>query len=331
MNNITALKSYLKYFQPYFIMEGVSEICINKPFEIWIEQGGHFHFYKNEEFSLDFLLKFARLVGEYNDREISPSKPTLSSVLPDGSRIQFVIEPACQKGSFICSIRRKAVNHVTLDQYFLSDWPVNGEASHPDCRLTQKQELLRLFQDENYFEFLRLAVLAKKNILISGGTSTGKTSLLNELLKVVPLQERILTIETDREVASSHPNSVHLLAAEEGDSVADINMLGLLKSGLRLRPDRILPSELRAEEAFPYLRAVNSGHPGSLTTIHADNPKSAFEQLAFMAMQGGSHLSRQELLLYAKSVINVVVQVKRLPTSHTRYISDIYYDAAERE
>jgi type IV secretion system protein VirB11 len=331
MSNTTALNSYLEYFQPYFMMDGISEICINKPFGVWIEQYGQFYYLENEAFTLDFLLKFARLVGEYNDREITPEKPTLSSILPDGSRVQFVIEPACEKGSFICSIRRKATINVTLDGYFLQDIFVNanqrcgtGSTSLP------QQELLRLFRDEWYLEFLKQAVLAKKNILISGGTSSGKTALLNELLNVVPLEERILTIETDREVFSEHPNTVHLLAAEEGASVANITMLGLLKAGLRLRPDRILPSELRAEEAFPYLRAVNSGHPGSLTTIHADNPKSAFDQLAFMAMQSGSHLTRQELLFYAKSVINVVVQVKRIPNSPTRYISEIYYDEAEK-
>jgi len=323
MSNIIALNNYLQLFQPFFDQGGVTEICINRPYELWLEQNGQFKRFEVPQFSLDFLHQFACLVGEYNNREISSEYPSLSSILPDGSRIQFVMEPACEKGSFICAIRRKAVMNMPLEAYFSKNRSLNGKAP------SQEEQLLKSYYQGTYPEFLKLAVRYKKNILISGGTSTGKTTLLNVLLETIPRDERIITIETDREVVSVHPNSVHLLASEEGRGLAELRMHDLLKASLRLRPDRILVSELRAEEAFPYLRAINSGHPGSISTLHADNPKSCFEQLAFMAMQSGSNLSRQELIHYAKAIINVIVQIKRDPQGERR-ISEIYFDAAEQ-
>lgn len=324
MSNITALNTYLVPLQPFFAMERVSEICINRPYGLWVEQDGIFTYYEVPRLSPDYLMQLAVLVAEYNQREISPESPSLSSVLPDGSRVQFVIEPACEKGSFVCSIRRKAVLRVPLANYF--QLPVD----YIDQQAKDERRLLALYQQGDGMAFLKLAVLLKKNLIISGGTSTGKTSFLNSLLKFVPMQERIITIETDREVQSDHPNTVHLLAAEEGQSLAKLNMLGLLKAALRLRPDRLLVSELRAEEAFAYLRAVNSGHPGSMTTLHADSPQGCFEQLALMAMQSHSNFSRDEILHYAKSVIPIVVQIKRDSATSKRFVSEIYYDVAEK-
>jgi type IV secretion system protein VirB11 len=331
MSYATALKSYLKLFAPYFAMEGVNEICINRPQEVWVEIEGAFKRFEAPPLSLPFLLQFASLVGEYNQREISPECPTLSSTLPDGSRIQFVIEPACAKETFVCAIRRHAVQEVPLDHYFKKDKEAGTvtQGGPKQNTLRQDHALLTLYKKGNYAFFLKQAILARKNILISGGTSTGKTTFLNTLLKEIPQSERIITIETDREVTSTHPNSVHLLAAEEGKSVAPLTMLDLLKVSLRLRPDRVLVSEIRAEEALPYLRAMNSGHPGSITTLHADSPERCFEQLALMALQSGCHWSRQEIIHYAKSIVHIIVQIKR-DAQGQRFISAIYFDQAEQ-
>lgn len=329
--NSVALLTYLEPFQPYFSLPGVSEICINRPGELWVEQHGHFARYDAPLLSLSYLWQFARLVAEYNQRDISPETPTLSATLPNGARVQFVVEPASEKGSFICSIRQPSVTQLPLDHYFGDESQRTLTQTH--IGLTQvgsSSSLLTAYGTKDYVTFLKLAVLERKNIIISGGTSTGKTTFLNSLLQSIPAEERIITIETDREVHSAHPNSVHLLAADEGKSVANTTMLDLLKASLRLRPDRILVSELRAQEAFPYLRAINSGHPGSITTLHADSPEGCFDQLAFMVIQGGSHLSRTELITYAKSIVDIVVQIKRTPEGH-RFVSEIYFkEAANR-
>ncbi len=321
MNHV-ALSSFLKIFEPYFEMASVSEICINKPYEIWVEQHGYFSRYDIPELSLAYLHQFARLVAEYNHRDISQEAPTLSSSLPNGYRIQFVIEPACERGSFICSMRKPSVVPIAIKEYLKTNMTGN-------VGVNKNALLYKYYAEKNYEAFLKLAVRQRKNIIISGGTSTGKTTFLNGLLTYIPSHERLITIETDREVKSDHPNVVHLLAAEEGRSVADISMLGLLKASLRLRPDRILVSELRAEEAFPYLRAINSGHPGSITTLHANSPEGCFEQLAFMVIQSGNLLSRQDLITYAKSIIDVVVQINRAEDG-TRYVSEVYFNETQK-
>ena len=324
MKNHVALNHHLKAFDSYLTMDNVTEICINRPFEVWVEQAGRFVQFDEPAFTDDFLMQFAHLVAEANQREISREYPTLSSILPNGLRVQFVVEPACESGTFICAIRQKSIKQMTLSHYFTK----STGTTHCPPSMGDKQ-LLHDYLSGDYETFLTNAVLQKKNIIISGGTSTGKTTFLNSLLQLIPLTERLVTIETDREVISSHQNTVHLLAAEEGKSVAHITMLGLLKATLRLRPDRILVSELRAEEAFPFLRAVNSGHPGSITTLHADSPNNCFDQLAFMVMQGkGMNITRSEIIAYAKSIINIVVQINRTADGQ-RYISDIYFDLAQ--
>ena len=327
-----ALNTYLKEFAPYLEMKGVTDICINRPEEIWVEQYGEFSCYDAPVFTADFLWQFTQLVAEANQREIKPENPTLSAVLPNGLRVQFVIEPGCEQDSFICAIRQKAVNQVLLADYFKPELAKciqksNQRRSFDDI----DQALLTDYQAGNYETFLIRAMQAKKNIVIIGGTSTGKTTVLNSLAQTLPPTDRLITIETDREVFSSHRNAVHLLAPDVGQGVANISMLGLLKVTLRLRPDRILLSEIREyEEAYPYLRAINSGHPGSLTTLHADSPMSCFDQLAFMMLQGGSQLSQETLVRYTRSIINIIIQIKR-EASGKRYISEIYFDLAEEE
>jgi type IV secretion system protein VirB11 len=330
MKEHVALKHFLLPFQPFFEMNGVTDICINRPGEVWVEQNGEFACHKVDKLTDDFLWQFAQLVAEFNQREISPENPTLSSVLPNQLRVQFVVEPACEKGSFICAIRQKSIRRLPLSHYFAKPIHRIQQSQAVETHSTEDSQLLGTYLAEDYETFLRLAILQRKNIIISGGTGTGKTTFLNSLLPIVPLTERLITIESDREVIVEHPNAVHLLAAQDGKSVADITMLGLLKATLRLRPDRIFVSELREDEALPYLRAVNSGHPGSITTMHADSPANCFEQLAFMVMQGRANFTHTDLVAYAKSIINIVIQIKRNAVGE-RYISEIYFDLAERQ
>jgi len=151
----------------------------------------------------------------------------------------------------------------------------------------------------------------RKTILISGGTSTGKTTFLNALLREVPVEERVIVVEDTAEVQLHGPNDLGLIAVKGELGEALINTDDLLQAALRLRPDRILLGELRGKEAVSFLRAVNTGHPGSFSTIHANSTAGALEQLALMVMQSGLGLSRSETIDYARSVIDVVVQLGR--------------------
>lgn len=182
----------------------------------------------------------------------------------------------------------------------------------------------------NYQEFLTLAIQQRRNILISGGTSTGKTTFLNALLKQIPATERIITIEDVPEIHVTQPNSLSLFASRNQQGRAQIDMQHLVEASLRLRPDRIIIGELRGAEAFSFLRAINTGHPGSIATLHADTPLLAFEQLVLMVMQKNLGLSREQIENYIRLIVEVVVQLKK-GEHGMRYVSEIYYAPAVQQ
>ena len=167
----------------------------------------------------------------------------------------------------------------------------------------------------------------KKNILISGGTSTGKTTFLNACLKEIPHDERIITLEDVREVKISHHNKVHLLASKGEQGTARTTMTQLIEASLRLRPDRIILGELRGKEAADFINAPATGHDGSLASIHASSPTLAFIRLVHMVkLNPGMNLSRDDILTDLHHLIDVVVQIKRvrIGSHYQRTISDIY-------
>ena len=162
--------------------------------------------------------------------------------------------------------------------------------------------------------FFRAAVAARRTILISGGTSSGKTTFLNAMLKQIAPHERVITIEDTPEVSLDRPNALGLVAVRGTTGEANVTPEELLQAALRMRPDRLLLGEMRGAEAFSFLRAVNTGHPGSISTIHANSCAGAIEQVALLALQARVNLGRSEIIAYARSVIDVVVQLKRSPT-----------------
>jgi type IV secretion system protein VirB11 len=163
--------------------------------------------------------------------------------------------------------------------------------------------------------FLRLAVRQRKTIVLSGGTSSGKTTLLNALVKEIDRRERLILIEDAPEIRLEHENAVGLIAARGDAGEARVDTEDLLQAALRMRPDRILLGELRGREAFAFLRAVNTGHPGSITTLHADSPEGAVDQIALLALLGGVDLGWEALRTYIRQVVDVIVQLKRVDGS----------------
>ncbi len=321
--SIIALETYLAPLKSIFEKQGVSEVSINRPKEAWIEVYGEMQRYDIPEFDLDHLKSLARLVAQSTEQRISEENPLLSANLPDGYRIQIVYPPACETGTVAFSIRKQTILNMDLDSY-----EALGAFQATMVRKTENEvdkKLRELLDSGNIKEFIRTAVLARKNIIVSGGTSTGKTTFLNAVLKTIPPSERIITCEDAREIDITHiPNRVHLISSKGGQGRAQVTTQDLIEACLRLRPDRIMVGELRGKEAFSYLRAVNTGHPGSISTLHADTPLLAIEQLILMIMQAGLGITREQVKDYVETVINVIIQLKRGDKGR-RFVSEIYF------
>jgi type IV secretion system protein VirB11 len=254
---------------------------------------------------------------------VSRERPLLAATLPNGHRVQFVA-PSATRAHWALAIRRHRLIDMPLDAY---------------DRGSLNRETFEALPDptKEPINFLKAAVRRRQTILISGGTSTGKTTFLNALLREVPADERVIVVEDTPEVRLHGVNDLGLIAVKGDCGEALINVDDLLQTALRLRPDRILLGELRGKEAVSFLRAVNTGHPGSFSTIHANSPAGALEQLALMVMQSGLGLSRTDTITYARSVIDVIVQLGRqgadrgiVAIEQMSPASSVLYDASLR-
>jgi type IV secretion system protein VirB11 len=327
--NFAALETYLFPFKNIFAEDGVNEVMVNRPGEAWVEKRGDQRLEKIPELDLDHLLGLGRLVAQSTDQTISEERPLLSASLPNGYRIQVVFPPACEIGCVAYAIRKGSTMHLSLDDYEKMGAFASTTA---EAKVDESHAVLAQFlKEKNIKEFLKTAILNKKNIIISGGTSTGKTTFTNAALAEIPTHERLITVEDAREVLlPKHQNRVHLLASKGGQGRAKVTTQELIEACLRLRPDRIIVGELRGAEAFSFLRAINTGHPGSISTLHADTPAMALEQLKLMVMQAGLGMPPDEIKKYILAVIDIVVQLQR-GSGGRRYISEIYFKSLGKE
>lgn len=328
MINNTALNAELRVIKEFLSGDNVTEVSINQPCEIFVEASGEITRHEVPELTFDKLHSLATLIASSNGQSINETKPMLSGSLPDGERIQIVIPPCVEPGHVCMSIRKPSGIRLTLKDYKEAGAFDAVKVSDGLTLTEQDLELAQLLKNNQLDEFAEKAVLYKKNIVVSGGTSTGKTTFGNALIDAIPKHERLITIEDTREAVLEQDNRVHLLCSKGDQGTAKVDVQDLLEACLRLRPDRLLLSELRGKEAFSFLRAVNTGHSGSITTLHADTPKGAYEQLVLMVTQAGLGLKREEILEYIHSVVEVVIQLKRIDGK--RQITEIYFEHYQR-
>lgn len=327
--SVAALETYLQPFKEIFAEDGVSEVMVNKPCEAWVENKGNFRVEKLPEVDVDHLLGLGRLIAQSTDQVVSEEQPLLSATLPNGYRIQVVFPPAMEAGNVAMSIRKGNQMELTFDDY---EKMGAFDSTSTEEVVDENDAILRNYLKENNIkDFLYHSVRCKKNIIISGGTSTGKTTFTNAALLAIPKDERLITVEDAREVQlPHHENRVHLLASKGGQGRAKVTTQNLIEACLRLRPDRIIVGELRGAEAFSFLRAINTGHPGSISTLHADAPSMALEQLKLMVMQAGLGMPPSEIKNYIHSVVDIVVQLQR-GGGGKRYVSEIYFKGMKEE
>jgi len=305
------LAAHLAPFASWLADDRITEIMVNRPGEVWIEAAGTSGLVRVEAPAIDDRLieQLAYQIARQTHQGINRERPVLAATLPDGARVQIIAPPATLR-HWCLAIRRHRQIQLPLSAF--SQGPIESVPTFaPDEQAARRNPLA----------FLADAVAARATVLISGGTSSGKTTFLNALLGEVPAGERVIVVEDTPEIQLAHPNAVKLVAVKGEMGEARLSTNDLLQASLRMRPDRIVLGELRGEEAVSFLRAINTGHPGSFSTIHANSPAAALEQLALMVMQTGLGLSHDETITYARSVIDIVVQLDR--SGGQRRISDI--------
>jgi pilus assembly protein CpaF len=276
----------------------ISEIMVNGPYDVWIERQGKLSptsvRFQDDSHLRRILNKMVAQVG----RRVDESSAMVDARLPDGSRINAIIPPLSLSGPIV-TIRKFARNRLNF------------------------QDLIRLgTATTETMEFLERCVAARLNILISGGTGTGKTTLLNVLSEGIPDSERIVTIEDSAELQL---HQRHLLRLEsrppniEGEG--EVSIRDLVRNSLRMRPDRIIVGEVRGAEALDMLQAMNTGHDGSLSTVHANSPRDALSRLETMVMMSGFEIPLRAVRQQISSALDVVVQIERLEDGHRRMTS----------
>lgn len=320
------LASFLAPLSDVLARSDVTDIFINCPGEIWIETiGGSLERHSRPELNELVLDRLARQIAALSHQGISREHPLLSAVLPDGSRIQ-IIAPSATRGPMALAIRRQTAPHLGLSDY-VSAGAFGDTTKDRQVPAAAWDQIRSLIDAGDFGSALQQAVRARLNVLVSGGTSTGKTTFLNALLREVPAEERLILIEDTPELCMSHENSVGLVVVRGELGEARVTANDLVAASLRMRPDRIILGELRGAEALAFLRAVNSGHPGSMTTIHADSPHAAIEQLVLLVLQAGTALRRDDVRHYVEQTVDLYVQLGRrsgrrtidqvwLPSSH---------------
>jgi type IV secretion system protein VirB11 len=305
-----ALNVFLQPFTQILERLDVREICVNQPGNMYVQTHCDWQLVQDKALTFHKLKQLSQLIANYTGQDISENTPLLSASLPAGERIQIMLPPSTEPGFIAFSIRKHQVMNLTLEDYATSG-KFNMHNNHLESQLSLKQNL----DQGDLVAFFRQAVKAKKNIIISGGTGSGKTTFANTLIKEIPGSdggvqgERLITLEDAKEIQLTHQNVVRLFASRGGQNNSNYGMKELLQSCLRLNPDRILLSELRGDEALDYLRAVNSGHPGSITTLHADTTAGAKQQIVMMCLRAGSGLSAQQITTYLDRVIDIIVQL----------------------
>jgi len=304
MNRQTIFEASVRFFLepilPFLEDDSVTEIMVNRYDDIYIERRGKLEHTHARFPSDDALVSAIHNVAQWVGREISEEHPVLDARLPNGSRVHAVLPPCARTGTYL-TIRKFTREAMTLENF---------------VRLNSLSEPAR--------EFLELCVLLRKNILISGGTGTGKTTLLNAMSRAIPEQERIVVIEDTSELRLSQRHCLYL-EAQHGDALGRgvLTVRQLFLNALRMRPDRIIVGEVRAGEALDMLQAMLSGHAGSLTTIHASNPRDALIRLETLSLMSDIEIPVYVARAQVAAAINLVIQIDRFTEDGSRKVTRI--------
>ena len=297
MNGFETILPFLKPIEHLIVDDSISEVMVNGGDCVFFEKNGFLERARGVSIGDRALLVAVKNIARRLGNDISEASPILDSRLPDGSRVAAVIPPCSLRGVTL-TIRKFNTRHFEMQDLIQAG--------------TLDQPLANRIEDY---------VLSRKNILISGGTGTGKSTTLGILAKFIPDDERILLIEDTAEIQLGHANLVRFEARQEQNGVRPVAIRDLLKASLRHRPDRILLGEVRGGEAFELLQLLNTGHSGTLSTIHANSAKQGLARFTSCVLQSGIELPYRAIKSNIGDSLHVVIHVERRPGR--RFVSEV--------
>jgi|SRR5579884_392809 pilus assembly protein CpaF len=296
MTGFELILPFLRPIEPLILDPEVSEIMVNGPERVFVEREGFVKAVLDVKLTEKFLLVAVKNIARRLGDDICESKPILDSRLPDGSRVAAVIPP-CSVNGITLTIRKFNARHFTMRDLITVGTLTEGVAL-----------LLEQFVSE------------RKNLLITGGTGTGKTTLLNILASFIPDEDRIVLIEDTAEIQIQKPNLVRFEARRGQEGLPPVTLRDLLKATLRHRPDRIILGEIRGGEAFDLLQLLNTGHSGTLSTVHANSAAQGLARFTSCVLQSGIELPYRAIKTNIADSLNVVIQLERRPGQ--RFVSE---------
>lgn len=314
----------LKPIMPWINDDQVTEIVLNRPGSIFVERLDRFQQYAIPEFDEKYLNQLFRLIANENHQELNSNNPLMSGILRNGSRIQLVVPPVSCSFAFAIRIKRECqMDLETLHRNGYFDnacmFSIDGESGLEQV----EKALLSAYKAGEWQKFVQLALKSRKNIVISGATSSGKTTFMNACLNELPEQERLVILEDTYEIDVKHHNVLKLLAYKNQKEGLNISMQDLLQCSLRLRPDRIIVGEVRGRELLDYIAASLTGHRGAITTIHAENPQIAFIRMCQMyKLNVLPAMSDSDIYNELKQAVDIIFQLKYNQLG--RYLHSVY-------
>lgn len=333
----------LRPFAEYLAIEGVTEVVVNRPGEVFVETGPRWTCYRAPLITLQGCWSLANAVATYSARHIDSYSPILSARLPAGERVTIIVPPVAEPDTISITIRVPGSTTRSFKQYesegFFGRFVWSRPPSdHPRCSLlsASERQLLAHLGNKDLGAFLALAVRDKLNIVFVGDTGSGKTSLMRSACRYIPEEERLVTIEDVRELdLGQHPNHVHLLYAKSNEQTA-VTPAELIATAMRMKPDRVLLAELRGSEAFDFLKLLTTGHSGSISSFHAESCALALERYVFMCKEheDARNYDADSLKRLVALTIDVIVHIRAERVNDAasggsnklRYVSEVHYD-----
>jgi type IV secretion system protein VirB11 len=339
-----SILAHLRVFDVWLEDPGVNEVAVNAPGVVQLWKRGLWEQVLAPAISFEYLQALGNFLANISQKPFDEGDPILSAYLPGGERIEMTMPPTAARGMIYLNLRKHTSESFQLEQfvqqrYFAHTRHVHSASLSDDDRTRLAAQLAPaqvalwdLAKARDWPAFLAQSVCNHQNIIVSGATGSGKTSFIRALIELIPNWERLITVEDTPEMPlRNHPNSQALFYRREGhagERVVGATAKQVLQAVMRKTPNRVLLAELRGDETFYYVQNVlNSGHPGGITTVHANSPQEAFVRIALLikASDEGRSLALEEILRLLHTLVHVVVQLV-FDRDLGRHVPAIYYD-----